>query len=169
MLRAGFRGYRWVSAEKSPTEVMGLERVKTVAWIYGFEKCRIIWFSWCVALPLNSLPKGVFWPLGLYCCYYKIIRMASGILWPQTANSETDLQHNLDVSTSQRLFPIDCLHAATIYWQGRGFHSMGTDSASRRSWSSRMVQDVAVGSRNLCPTDMITRYLCCTDYFRELN
>lgn len=93
--------------------------------------------------------------------------MASGILWPQTANSETDLQHNLDVSTSQRPFPIDRLHAATVYWQGRGFHSMGTDSASRRSWSSRMVQDVAVESRNLCPTYMITRYLCCTDYFTE--
>lgn len=54
--------------------------------------------------------------------------MAPGMICPKPTNSQTGLTHNLDVSTGQGSFPTDGLHVVTIYWYGREFSSMDTDS-----------------------------------------
>jgi len=54
--------------------------------------------------------------------------MTPGIICPKTANTQTGLTHNMDVSTGQGSFSTDYLHVATIYYYRRDYNRMDTDS-----------------------------------------
>lgn len=95
MFRADFKGYSWVDAEKSPTEIMGLE-------LWGLQKGfmalkqaqnKLVFMVYNPTLPLYAIPKGVFCPLKCCCCYSYIVRIDPGMIWPKPASFQTGPTH----------------------------------------------------------------------------